>query len=286
MYTISTVTAVCSISADVDLDVVLDRESGLLPGARVADAGGDSATVVSVERGTFGGQVTVIMSRDVDPTRKINMKLFRNGRVQMTGLRHPAHGPGVVGHLVALLRDLRGLARRHELAVSGYQVCLINSDFDLRMRVDRDKLYRVTRAHYDVAVSYEPCIYPGVKLKFMWGEQNSPQGVCACSAASVCKGKGTGCSGDTCRKVTIVVFHTGKVIITGATTTRQIDDAQRLLVDDIVARHSDEFVVAPASSAKEPPVDASSSCGKKAARSGGGYSSAQQARLSSPAAGV
>jgi TATA-box binding protein (TBP) (component of TFIID and TFIIIB) len=57
----------------------------------------------------------------------------------------------------------------------------------------------------------------------------------------VCIGRGAGREPGDCRKITVAVFQSGKVIVTGAHTLRQIDDAYRFLIDDVVANHGEEF---------------------------------------------
>ena len=47
--------------------------------------------------------------------------------------------------------------------------------------------------------------------------------VCHCSKQ--CKGKGLGIQMNDCKKVTISVFQSGNVIITGARTMEQVNDA-------------------------------------------------------------
>jgi hypothetical protein len=97
--------------------------------------------------------------------------------------------------------------------------------------------------------SYEPCIYQGLKIKFMWndseGAPSTPQGVCMCGEADgsgrLCLGRGTGHRPRDCRKITIAVFQSGKVIVTGAHTLEQVADAYRFLIDDVIAGHVEEF---------------------------------------------
>jgi len=237
------------------------------------------------KRLSFNNQVTLVLAIE---GARVNLKVFRNGRVQMTGVKQVSQGMRAMLRVEAALRELdsaytlelamsklwsgdgeRG-GQAHDdtppvvedmarLAAGGYKVCLINSDFDLGFRVKRDLLLRCINAHYPrTACSYEPCLYPGAKIKFMWndggahhvaateggrGSRARPDGVCRCSAP--CSGKGDGDGDGRCRKVTVSVFQSGKVIITGAHTEAQLVDAYRFLVDDVAAMHGDEFRLAP-----------------------------------------
>ncbi len=257
---------------------------------------------------SFNNQATLVLA--IEGTR-VNIKVFRNGRLQMTGLKQVAQGGRAMLRVEDALREIDGArppdAREEEpppedsdsdsgslpdgisissvrspahaaaleealaamsiaapgpepqaagpaggrsvvedpasLGAGGYKVCLINSDFDLGFRVKRDLMLRCVNTHYpSVACSYEPCMYPGAKIKYMWnswGASVRPTGVCSCSAP--CLGKGDGDGDGRCRKVTIAVFQSGKVIITGAHTEEQLSDAFSFLVDKVVSLHGDEF---------------------------------------------
>jgi len=62
--------------------------------------------------------------------------------------------------------------------------------------------------------SYEPCIYPGVNIKYYFKESKS-HGICDCEG--ICDGKGL--KGN-CKKITIVAFNSGAVMITGGKDIR------------------------------------------------------------------
>ena len=98
-------------------------------------------------------------------------------------------------------------------------IVLINSDFDIGYKIKRDILHReiVDAGMYS---SYEPCIYPGVNIKYYFNS-NQTNGICKCSA--MCIGKGNGLSDGGCKKITVAVFKSGKIIITGARTREQLE---------------------------------------------------------------
>jgi TATA-box binding protein (TBP) (component of TFIID and TFIIIB) len=110
--------------------------------------------------------------------------------------------------------------------VKDFRVCLINTDFAMPFEVNNRRLQQLIVKRYKNMCIYEPCIYPGVKILFQWNRSNEISGVCGC--AQRCDGKGLA---GACKKVTIAVFQTGSVIITGATSMKQIDDAYNFTVD-------------------------------------------------------
>jgi TATA-box binding protein (TBP) (component of TFIID and TFIIIB) len=283
-YRVSTITAVGSVCSALDIRLVFQhvrvdgganvqgadrvmcaRLGGETRGNADCDANAGASAKKSRRKDSgkkppppscFGNQVTLVMS--VGGTR-VNLKAFSNGRVQLTGVKAVALGLRAIDVLVAELKeicsaspDALAVADASVLHAADYRVCLINSDLDLGFQVKRDLLHGCLRDMYpDTQVSYEPCIYQGLKIKFMWNDDpaspSTPRGQCTCACAGetgqprTCIGRGDGHTRGQCRKVTVAVFQSGKVIITGAHTTKQIDDAYRFLVSDVVACHADRF---------------------------------------------
>ena len=61
---------------------------------------------------------------------------------------------------------------------------------------------------------YDPCIYQGVLIKFYWNNMKPNQdGRCYCKNG--CNGKGDGYGDGQCKKITISIFQSGNIIITG-----------------------------------------------------------------------
>ena len=125
---------------------------------------------------------------------------------------------------------------------SSYKIRLINSDFRMGLEIKRDKLNKVMQQSYDVRSSFEPCIYPGVKIQFFWNADKAENldGKCLCPTGTRCNGKGCGQGVGNCKKITIAVFQSGCIIITGALTTEQIDDAYTFICG-VVEKHRSEI---------------------------------------------
>lgn len=98
---------------------------------------------------------------------------------------------------------------------------LINSDFTTNFMINNTKLNHIVKNKYKAFSSYEPNDYPGVKNKFFWNANNKTnQGKCMCEPKCVERGKKS-----ICVQITISVFQSGSVIITGAKSIQQIKDA-------------------------------------------------------------
>ena len=176
----------------------------------------------------FDNQVTVVyrFTDDYMP----NAKIFRNGNIQMTGVRNVQDGSVLIDKIVAQLKliqqDMPEVVSVTPTK-SDYVVRMINTDFAVNMKIERRTLHEVYINKYGCICSYEPETYPGVKLHFYWNAKHPVQdGICRC--LSVCNGKGNGIGN--CKRVTVSTFHSGKILITGANTFEQVNDAYRFTV--------------------------------------------------------
>ena len=169
----------------------------------------------------FDNQLTVVFHLDQN---HYNMKLFKNGNVQITGVKQIDNGRKAIDFLIDTLKELHAveesppppplLHRSDDIANVSYRVRLINSDFRVNFEIRLDRLYQVVTREYDIMCSYEPCIYPGAKIEYYYPNN----GRCICEG--MCNGKGA-----ECKKITIAVFQSGCVIITGANCVEHIEAA-------------------------------------------------------------
>ena len=177
----------------------------------------------------FYNQVTIHINCD----KTINMKIFNNGRVQMTGINNDKQG---LESINILLNEIHKLSEGSKLSIfdsetiikeGDIETVLINSDFDIYHEVDRENLHRliVERGYYS---SYEPCTYPGVNIKYYHNPIHNNFGICDCEKP--CNGKG---KDNTCKKITIAVFKSGKIIITGGRSKENIQTAYKFITEFI-----------------------------------------------------
>ena len=228
MYSVNTMTLTASVGAPINLaDVELVKDTyesmGLASAPSPHHITCRRTTDGSVRKGSevtkmnghkrvyrkrpFDNQVTVVFMTGAGTF--VNMKVFRTGKVQMTGARSEESARECVARLMLLL----GMP---ETPVD-VRVHLMNAVHDHGSPINREDLYRAVRERHGVVVSFQPEIHPSVKIGYFY----NPSGSGKCQASSPCEGKETDC----CKKVTIMVFHTGKVIMTGATKHAQLDEA-------------------------------------------------------------
>lgn len=187
---------------------------------------------------SFDNQVTVIyvLGDKYNP----NIKVFRNGNIQMTGIRHIADGERVVRIIADEIRRIYEAG--HVDVVESidamhpcdFKVRMINSNFSVPYLVRRKDLHKLLiSTEYNNNCIFQGTTYPGVKLYFYWnGTKTHQDGICTCQ--NPCFGKGSGSGDGECKKVTVAIFESGNVLITGANTEQQINDAYSYITTVLV----------------------------------------------------
>lgn len=179
--------------------------------------------------------------------KETNIKLFKNGGFQMTGINSEAMARAALTHLIALNCDpSRGIWATGDDApkphIKKFDTCMINSDYSIDKAVRRDRLYKVLVEEYGLWSTFEPTIYQGVNTKFFWNKTrpvDAPPGICLCPTP--CEGGGDGYSVGACKKITIAPFRTGKIIITGAKHMEQLEDAYAFM-NGVFEKHAAEVL--------------------------------------------
>ncbi len=193
----------------------------------------------------FFNQATLVIRQEVGPFqwKEINVKLFRNGGIQMTGVRSEEMCWNAIRWLTVHLQTMCGKpVFEGPVNVHKMQIQLVNTDFSIGAKIKRDVLYKILSEKYHLTVSYEPSIYQGVKTKYFYNSQKPstcPPGICPCD--KLCKGTADGERLGECKKITISPFQTGQVIITGARTMSQINEAYDFMTR-LFETHADEVL--------------------------------------------
>ena len=166
----------------------------------------------------------------------MNVKLFNNGRIQITGLKKENQGNDLVNKLLDYFSDCSIF--NDTIKVINSQIVLINSDFDIGYEIKRDNLHNKI-IQYGMYSTYETCIYPGVNIKY-YINTNNCDGICKCN--NLCNGKGDGNGDGNCKKVTIAVFKSGKIIITGGQNKSQLETTYRF-IKNFIDERKEEFIL-------------------------------------------
>lgn len=240
-YKISTITATGSIGCEIDLDNLYDNveimDANSKEGFVYIESGKKKCETFSKgfhkkqnkkkeTQKRFDNQTTLLIKYyDVvmNDFFKVNCKVFKNGNIQMTGLKYINQGLKVLQFLIDNLPSNLLEKSKKDCAPINYRIRLINCDFRTGFEIRRDKLCKIIQASSNIYCSYEPCIYPGVKIKYNYNKiDTSKDGICKCKVS--CSGKGCGDGIGQCKSVTIAVFQSGCIIITGGQSHEQIMD--------------------------------------------------------------
>jgi len=192
------------------------------------------------KKNVFYNQVTLHYYLD----KSINVKIFNNGKIQMTGLKEIEQGKKVVEGLLNIIKKLNSKLTENKIVdnenfvINKYDIVLINSDFVVNYNIDRDILHRYI-INMDIFSSYEPLIYPGVNIKYFYNKNNK-DGICKCH--NRCTGKGNSIGDGNCKRITIAIFKSGSIIITGANTIDQLLETYNF-INNLMIVNKDKFIL-------------------------------------------
>lgn len=172
----------------------------------------------------FENQLT--MEIRVSGIKKINVKIFRNGSFQMTGCKSIVDCNIVLNKLINRLKTTIATIEQTEngskitdqpfihevgdvdnvIKVIAFKIDMINSNFSVNYLINRECLYTILLSK-NISCRYEPCIHACVNIKY--GIQNDPNN----------------------KVVSIFVFQSGNIIITGARNKEQISNAYNYIIN-------------------------------------------------------
>jgi hypothetical protein len=185
------------------------------------------------EKKKFFNQSSLVFRLQLDdaPTfKEVNIKIFKNGGFQMTGISSEEMARAALTRFIELNKGTERGIWATDPTIAKFDVCMMNSDYKVNKVIRRDRLYRILVEEYGLWCSYEPTIYQGVNTKYFWNKTRpaaAPPGICVCPEQ--CEGGGDGYSVGNCKKITISPFRTGNIIITGAKKTEQLMDAYQFM---------------------------------------------------------
>jgi TATA-box binding protein (TBP) (component of TFIID and TFIIIB) len=164
------------------------------------------------KRKSFYNQVTLVIN---SINKNINVKLFLNGAIQITGCHSPKQAEYALIKLFDKLKVIKGIFNKNGSItpkqfvseidkldiknVYDFKTVMINSNFNIGFRIDRDKLYDILlKDKYEC--SYDPIIHACVDIRYKY---------------------------DNDKKISIFVFESGAIIITGSNHFQHILDTYK-----------------------------------------------------------
>ena len=192
---------------------------------------------------SFFNQSTMVLRRKTaSGWKEVNVKLFANGGIQMTGVTSEPFAQEAMEWLLNVFRSLQGSPFKEEPSIQRFSVQLINTDYALNQFINQDVLHKILINDYNLFSMLEKTIYQGVNTKFFYNARNPGNGICQCK--TFCKGQGMGEGEGECKRITMSSFRTGKIIITGARQLKQIESAYDFL-NQVFDRHHAKVLYPP-----------------------------------------
>lgn len=186
-------------------------------------------------KNNFYNQITVVVRiddnkiEDLSDAFRINMKIFKNGSVQMSGCKSVRDINIALYKLIKKLSEIKAIIENGEivekqfiedinkLSVYDFKIDMINSNYKVQIQIDRNKLYNLLQKK-KIKSSYEPCIRACVIIKYVPLIDNPDN-----------------------KEVSIFIFQKGNIIITGARSKNHIS-ASYNYINDILVTHIDEII--------------------------------------------
>ena len=182
----------------------------------------------------FYNQVTVVVRvyegdyEDLNNEKKLNIKLFKNGSIQISGLKTLEYTNRALNKLVHRLSEVKAKLNdgkieeisfidNQNLTVNDFNIYMINSNYKVKMQIDRSKLFNLLLKK-KIKASYEKCIRACVIVKFTPEKINEEE-----------------------KEVSIFIFEKGNVIITGARNITHIIESYEY-INNILLTHTDEII--------------------------------------------
>jgi len=174
----------------------------------------------------FYNQITMNINPYYNPNNtinrvtSINIKLFQNGSIGISGMKHihAEDGKLAIHILLDYIKNMTINIYNIDLSllnIYNFKNSFMNSDFTFTSSfcINRNKLYDLLK-NDGYFVIYKNDAYPAVKLCYYYNESYANNnGICKCNIK--CCGKGDGLSNGNCKCITIPIFQSGSVLIFG-----------------------------------------------------------------------
>lgn len=218
----------------------------------VGESHRDALTHRKITNKSFFNQSTLVVRRWVNAERgwkEVNIKLFGNGSVQMTGIHSEEFASETLEWLIRECGRLSESPFNSPPKVNKMNVQMINSDFSIGTPLHSEIIHAILRDRYMLFSIFEKTLYQGVDTKYYYNIKRAATtlpGTCGCT--TLCTGQGNGDGDGQCKRITISIFQTGNIIITGARNMDQINEAYDF-INQVFDRHEAEIVLRPVAAA-------------------------------------
>jgi TATA-box binding protein (TBP) (component of TFIID and TFIIIB) len=195
---ITTITMVSSLSDAIDIHKFRDRMEKLGTVKLRLSSSKSGGFEWKLKPTTFYNQVT-LGYQDAYSTKSV--KVFPNGSIQVAGCSDLFDCKRIITQLIFLLKTV--LQPIKEITANDFRIVMINTNFSLNKFINLFEVADHFGTNEIFKVSFDPDRYSAVKIKFKPAEDM--------------------------KEVTTSIFSTGKIIITGAETLKEIAFAYNII---------------------------------------------------------
>ena len=193
------------------------------------------------KKGAFPNNMAIIVKSPMGTGKVIHMKIFTGeitSSISMVGCKIKEDGIAVIKILEqyilkqSILFTEHSIQTKKEFKINGFETTMVNSNYSIGFKVDRDRLFNHLCKKYSyLFVSYDPAVYAAVKIGYYYNSIKDIQnGICncpnnTCTLNKSTSGKGSGNGIGQCKKITIAIFESGNVVITGGRNINHANSA-------------------------------------------------------------
>ena len=105
--------------------------------------------------------------------KEIHVKVFNTGKLEMPGVTNNEILTIVKNLIISNLQPFISETLDFKDECPDENV-LINSNFNCRFYINREKLHHILSTKYSIETAFDPCSYPGVKAKYYFNNEKSP----------------------------------------------------------------------------------------------------------------
>lgn len=183
----------------------------------------------------FYNQITVDIrithgeTNNLDKEPRINIKLFKNGTIQMSGCKKIHDTNIILNKLIYRLKEVKAIIENDKfveksfienhntITIKDFNIYMINTNYRMNILIDRPKLFNLLLKK-KIKTIYEPCNRACVIIKYTPPENNIEE-----------------------KEVSIFIFQEGNIIITGARSMSHILSAYHY-TNNILETYKDDII--------------------------------------------
>lgn len=178
---------------------------------------------------------------------ELNLFMFSSGKIKLTGCLHEYHidmGLKCLKESLKMCESAQAIFGVHvdDFHVISKKSIMINTDFSFPFKIKRFELDQIVRQKYNLMSSYEPCSHPACIIRLYVNPTYTFDGTCHCkevhNSKRGCTGKGL--EQNNCKGITVLVFQSGKVILTGSRDLKQVKIGHGF-IKNLIERHVSEL---------------------------------------------